>query len=286
MSPTRQTELAIEVSIRKNWTKKGGTTVRNRPLEGRIFYFKGGDMRIFKKNRIIGILGGMGPEATAKLYDLLIKIAQEEYQALSNDSFPEIIIYSVPVPDFISSLKSKEIAERMLISRIKMLSNMPISFFCIGSNTAHLLIDDLRKSTRIPFVSLIEETANEVKGLKIKKVGLLASPVAIKTGIYQKVLEKQGVEIILLQEKEIQKLGRIIKETVAGKKNGENTLALEKIAKNLVLRGAEAIVLGCTELPLLFPKKFQAPVLDTLEILAKACLEKYYDRMKAGEKNG
>lgn len=259
---------------------------RHRPLKGRIFYFKGENMRIFKKNRIIGILGGMGPEATAKLYDLLIKISQEEYKALSNESFPEIILYSVPVPDFISSLKSKEIAKRMLISRIKMLSNVPTSFFCIGSNTAHLLIDDLRKSTKIPFVSLIEETANEVKGLKIKKVGLLASPVAIKTGIYQKVLEKQGVEIILPQEKEIQKLGCIIKDTVAGRRNKKNSLILEKIANGLVSRGAGTIILGCTELPLLFPKKFQVPVLDTLEILAKACLKKYYGRMKGGEKYG
>ena len=239
-------------------------------------------MRIFKKNKIIGILGGMGPEATAKLYDLLIKIAQEEYQLASNDAFPEIIIYSVPVPDFISSLKSKEIAKRMLISRIKMSSNVPISFFCIGSNTAHLLIDDLRKSTRVPFISLIEETANVVGRLKIKKIGLLASPVAIKAGIYQEALRKQGTRVILPQEEEILKLGFIIKDTVAGK-NGENALLLENIAKSLVGRGAEGIILGCTELPLLFPNRFQVPVLDTLEILAKACLEKYYGKMKGGE---
>jgi len=240
-------------------------------------------MRVFKKNKIIGILGGMGPEATAKLYDLLIKISQKEYQAFSNDSFPEIIIYSVPVPDFISSLKSKEIAKRMLVSRIKMLSSAPISFFCIGSNTAHLLIGDLRKSTKIPFISLIEETTNAVGRLKIKKVGLLASPITIKTGIYQKVLKRQGVKIVLPEEKEIPKLGRIIKDTVAGKKNEKGALVLENIAKNLALRGAEAIILGCTELPLLFPGKFQVPVLDTLEILAKACLEKYYGKMGGGE---
>lgn len=241
-------------------------------------------MRIFKKNKIIGILGGMGPEATAKLYGLLVKVAQRKYRVLSNDSFPEIIIYSVPVPDFISNLKSKEIAKRMLISRIKILSNVPISFFCIGSNTAHLLIDDLRKSTRVPFISLIEETANIVERLKIEKIGLLASPVTIKTGIYQKVLKKQGVKVIIPREEETLKLGYIIKDTVAGKKNEENALVLENIAENLILRGAEAIILGCTELPLLFPKKFQVPVLDTLEILAKACLEKYYGKMEGGEK--
>ena len=222
----------------------------------------------------------MGPEATARLYYLLVKISQKEYRVLNNDAFPEIVIYSVPVPDFISNLKDKEVAKKMLVSRIKALSNIPISFFCIGSNTAHLLINDLRKSTKVPFVSLIEETAGAVKRLKVKKVGLLASPVAIKTELYQKVLRKKGIDIILPQEKEITELGRIIKETVAGKRNGENALVLENIAKDLVQKEAEAIILGCTELPLLFPKKFSVPVLDSLEILARACLKKYYDKMK------
>lgn len=237
-------------------------------------------MKIFKQNKIIGVLGGMGPEATARLYYLLVKISQKEYRVLNNDAFPEIVIYSVPVPDFISNLKDKEVAKKMLVSRIKALSNIPISFFCIGSNTAHLLINDLRKSTKVPFVSLIEETAGTVKRLKVKKVGLLASPVAIKTELYQKVLRKKGIDIILPQEKEITGLGRIIKETVAGKRNGENALVLENIAKDLVQKEAEAIILGCTELPLLFPKKFSVPVLDSLEILARACLRKYYDRME------
>lgn len=237
-------------------------------------------MKIFKQKKIIGILGGMGPEATAKLYHLLTKMAQTDYQALTNDAFPEMIIYSVPVPDFISNLGDKEIAKKMLISRIKALSHLPISFFCIGSNTAHLLIDDLKKGTSVPFISLIEETANQVSELKVKKIGLLASPMAIKTKLYQKPLVAQGIEVILPPEKEIKKSGQIIKETVAGKKNGENATALEKIARNLVARGAEAIILGCTEFPLLFPKKFSVPFVDTLELLARACLKEYYVKMK------
>ena len=237
-------------------------------------------MKIYEQNKIIGILGGMGPEATAKLYDLLVKIAQEEYQAFKNDAFPEIIIYSIPVPDFVSDEKSKEIAKKMLISRVRALSDLPISFFCIASNTVHLLINDLKRATKKPFVSLIDETAKEAERLRVDKIGLLASPVAIKSGLYQKALKEKGAEVILPQKKEISQLGQIIKEKIAGKKNGENSLALERIAKNLVSDGAEAIILGCTELPLLFPKKFQVPFLDTLEILARTVLNKYYVKMK------
>ena len=237
-------------------------------------------MKIYEQNKIIGILGGMGPEATAKLYDLLVKIAQDEYQAFENDDFPEMIIYSIPVPDFINSQKNKKIVKRMLISRIRALSDLPISFFCIASNTVHLLINDLEKATDVPFISLIETTTKAVGRLNVRKVGLLASPVAIKSGLYQKALKEKGAEVILPQEKEISKLGQIIKETIAGKKNGENSLTLERIAKDLVSKGAEAIILGCTEFPLLFPKKFQVPFLDTLEILARAVLNKYYVKMK------
>lgn len=216
-------------------------------------------MKIFKQNKIIGILGGMRPEATAVLYNLLVKISQEEYGALTNDNFSETIIYSVPVPDFISSLEDKEIAKKMLISRTKALSGVPISFFCIGSNTAHLLTDDLREEIKVLFVSLIEETAKTVEESKIEKVCLLASPVAIKTELYQKALKKKNIDVILPRGKEIRQLGRIIKETVVGKRNGEDSLILENIAQNLVIRRAEAIILDCTELSLLFPKNFRFP---------------------------
>lgn len=241
-------------------------------------------MKIYRENKIMGVLGGMGPEATVKFYELLIKISQEKYRAFANDSFPEIIIYSVPVPDFISSLKSKETAKKMLISRIKLLSEIPISFFCVSCNTAHLLLDNLMEAAKVPFISIIEETAEQIRRLGIKKVGLLASPTTLKTKIYQKQLKYLGITVVLPEEKEIAKLGFIIKRIVSGKRSKKDTIALEEIAKGLLSRKAEAIILGCTELPLLLLKKFRVPVLNTLEILAEACLGKYCGRIRGSEK--
>lgn len=218
----------------------------------------------------------MGPEATAEFYELLIRLSQREYGASQNDAFPEVVIYSVPVPDFIEDLQCKEVAKDMLVSRIKALSSLPISFFCIVCNTAHLLLDDFKKVTEVPFVSIIEETVDEVERLGVNRVGLLASPTTIKSAIYQKALENRGVDVVLPKENEVSKLGSIIKDTVAGKRKEESTHILMSIVEDLVSRGAEVLVLGCTELSLLFSEKFKVPYLDTLEILVGACLRKYY----------
>ena len=218
----------------------------------------------------------MGPEATSKLYYLLTKLAQGKYKAAANESFPEIIIDSVPVPDFISDLKAKEIAKKILISRVKALSVLPISFFCIACNTAHLFYDDLVKATSIPFISLIEETSKKIKELKISKVGLLASPITIKTQLYQKQLKNDGVKVIIPSKPQIEKLGVIIKKIVAGNNSKKDAVLVKKIAKGLIKKGAKLIILGCTELPLVFDKTLKIKTLDTLEILADSCLRRYY----------
>lgn len=270
------------ILVKQNWSC-GGIASVSPETEVFLWLKKEETMKLFNQKKIIGILGGMGPEAAAKFYLLLTKISQQKYKALTNDAFPEIIIDSVPVPDFISDLKSKEIAKKMLISRVEALSFLPISFFCIACNTAHLLIDDLRKTTTIPFVSLIEETVKEVKRLKIEKVGLLASPTTIKTKLYQNQLEKEGVKVIIPANVQIKKLGVIIKKIVAGKNDKKDALLARNITEDLVANKAEAIILGCTELPLIFGGQLKFKTLDTLKFLAEACLRRYYQsKRKSG----
>ena len=71
-------------------------------------------------------------------------------------------------------------------------------------------------------------------------------------------------------------MGKVILETVAGKNKEGNSIVVKRIADNLVNRGAQGILLGCTEIPLIFPKEYGVLVFDTLEILATAVLKKYY----------
>lgn len=228
------------------------------------------------KNKIIGIIGGMGPEASAYFYKLLIYHAQKDFKVDKNEDFPEIFLDSIPVPDFITSQEREEEALNMLIARVKMMDKLPISFFCMACNTGHLLLDQLKKQTNKPFVSLLEEVPKFIKKQKIKKVGLLATPITIRTGLFNELLEKKGIEVIVPKNGDVDLLGNIILETIAGKNMEKNKILVQHIARRLLDRGAQAIVESCTEIPLIFPKQHLIPVFDTLEILASAVLHKYY----------
>jgi aspartate racemase len=224
------------------------------------------------KNKAIGVIGGMGPVASARFYELLAAIARKEFGAQTNDGFPEIYLASIPVPDFIASEKQKSQALQMLVERIKLMDNLPISFYCLACNTGHLLLTDLEKATKRPFVSLLDEVPMVIQKLGLTRVGLLASPVTVRTGLYAKM----EVELILPSDQEVKLLGKIIKETIAGKNQEQNAVLVQQIAKKLLDRGAQGILEGCTEIPLIFPRQHLIPVFDTLEILAKAVLKRYY----------
>jgi aspartate racemase len=104
-----------------------------------------------KGNKIIGLIGGMGPYASAYFYQLLLKKSSDLYGAKNNDDFPEILIDSVPVPDFITNTNGLEVAKNILISRIKKLNSYGVGSIAMICNTSHILYDDLTKISKARF---------------------------------------------------------------------------------------------------------------------------------------
>ena len=128
---------------------------------------------------------------------------------------------------------------------------------------------DLEQEARVPFVSIVEVVTMEVEKRGYRKVGLLASPATIYAGVYPNVM--------VPDHEQIENLGRIISGIVAGEfKQAKKKLLT--IADGLKKRGCEALILGCTELPLVFPKNYSLPVVDSVEILARALLKRYYNQ--------
>ncbi|RJQ38374.1 amino acid racemase [Candidatus Microgenomates bacterium] len=230
-----------------------------------------------KKQKTIYVLGGMGPQASGYLYKLLVEKAVNNFGAEKNEDYPEIIIHSIPVPDFISDNSKRKQALRMLKKRVEKLNSLDISCLSIACNTAHILLPRLENITKLKFVSIITETVKEVHKRKKKKVGLLGTPSTIKYGLYQSELKKYGIEpVVLDSNKDLQIIEKIIRNVLKGKILAKDEGILEKAANKLKARGAEGIILGCTELPLVFPKKCSLPVFNSLEILAMALLRNYY----------
>lgn len=226
--------------------------------------------------KAIGVIGGMGPEASAKFYELLIYHAQKDFGVTKNEDFPEVYLASLPVPDFIASEERKKEALNILKDRIESMDNLPIGFYCMACNTGHLLIEELKTVTKKPFVSLLEEVPKIIVEKGIKRLGILASPVTIRSKLYDESFTKLGVDLVIPEREDEDLLGKVILDTIGGKNKDENSVTVKRISDNLVGKGAQGILEGCTEIPLIFPEKYPVPVFNTLEILAMAVLKKYY----------
>jgi aspartate racemase len=228
---------------------------------------------MIKDKRSIGILGGMGPEATALFYQAVIEECQQQYGAKNDEDYPEIFICSLPIPSPIINFKESNKILPMLIDGIDKLKMVGANFVSIPCNTVHFFYDDLVSDQDIPIINMIEETAKKLNLKKIKSIGLLATTSTISNRLYQKVFEKFGIEIFIPENQDM--ITQIILNILAGNKNQGDKNTLIKIGRSLIDYGAEGIVLGCTELPILINKKdVEFELFDTLKILAEVSVEK------------
>lgn len=230
------------------------------------------------KKSAIAILGGMGPQASVYLYKLIIEMSESLFDAKNNDDYPEVILYSVPVPDFIADDKSRDKSLEMLNERVQFINKSNASYLAIACNTAHILLPNLQVVSKIPFVSMIYEVTRKVNQDGMKKIGLLGTSSTIKYGLYQDALKEYGISLVIPSQQQIAILEKIIRNVLSGKLFKDDGIQLKKISDDLKKKGAEAIILGCTELPLVFPKKYSLPVYNSVKILAIALLRKYYLR--------
>ena len=219
----------------------------------------------------------MGPQASAKLLEVLIGMCSKDFGTKNDGDFPEIVLNSVSVPDFISNKDNLRTVFRILKKRVELLEKFNPLCFGIACNTAHLLLKDLQANTNVPFVSIVDEVTKKIAKANIKKVGLLASPTTIKSGLYQDKLSEVNIELIIPSKTQVLIVENVIRNVLAGKLNKTDKQKIISVARSLTQKGAEGIILGCTELPLIFPKDFSLPVFDSIEILARALLNKFYE---------
>lgn len=224
--------------------------------------------------KTIGILGGMGPEATLHLFKLIIK----ETPAKKDQEHLKIIIYNNPkVPDRTEFILGKgESPLPYLIEGAKFLDNAGCDIILMPCNTAHYFYDEIVKVARGKFLHLLNETAREIKDSGVEDVGILATTGTLKTGLWQKALGK-GINIIYPDKKEQEKL---VMEAIygeegikAGLKRKAKRLLIEA-GESLIEKGAKAIIAGCTEVSIVFEiNPFPFPLFEPLKIIAKKAVK-------------
>lgn len=198
----------------------------------------------------IGILGGMGPAATADLYMRIIRYFQREHAAVHDKDFPRIVIESLPVPDLVGRIEDELLTRTMLCEAAGRLERSGCEIIAIACNSVQFLLDDIQCNVSIPVMSVAESASREVERAGVRSLGLLATETTIKRGIYN-LLKARGVTLVYPSLDDQQELSRLILEELAGKRNEDALQRLSDIGKRLAMTGAEAVALACTELPLI-----------------------------------
>lgn len=222
--------------------------------------------------RILGILGGMGPQASIRFYELITQIAIEKFGISKNADIPHLLLDSIPVPDLVKSKKDEEETVAIVEREAARLAGAGATAFAMPCNTMHLYASRFQASAGIPFLSMVEAVVSQVKADQRKLVGLIGTITTMQSGLYRAPLEKTGVHVLLPTAEEQEEIANIIHNVIGKGVDNEQRHTLHRILDRLAERGAEAIILGCTELPLVACTiDTTIPLYDSLRLLAQEC---------------
>lgn len=218
------------------------------------------------RKKVIGILGGMGPLATADLYK---KIVLHTDAGCDQEHIRTIIDSNTAIPDRTAALLNggPDPAAEMIKSA-KILEKAGADFIIMPCNTAHNFHSDVKAAVSIPVLHMIELTREALKRRGIDCAGLLATDGTIRTRIYQKCFDGSGIELLTPNEHDQKAVMDVIYKGVKAGNGSFDTGAIRETAEALMKRGAQSLILGCTELPLAFDLYgLDYPVTDpTLEL--------------------
>ena len=229
----------------------------------------------------LGVIGGLGPMATAYYLELMIRMTE----ARRDQEHPEIIILNIPsIPDRTAYIlgKSPDSPLPAMVELGKQLKSLGASVIATPCITAHYFHEALQEGIGLPLIHGIRCTAQTLRDAGVERVGLMATDGTVQSGIFQRQVEELGMELVLPGEEGQRGVMALIYDQI--KAGLEPDMALfAAIREELRRKGAQAIVLGCTELSLL--KKQQDlgdGILDALEVLAKESVLACGKRVKTG----
>ena len=232
-----------------------------------------------KQMKTVGIIGGVGPETTAKFYLEIIFRTFEKNKVAR----PPILMWSLPLKyeierEMLLTQTGEERYLPFLIDAAKRLEKGGVDFLVLPSNTLHLFIHQIRKSVTIPVISLIEEVARFLEGKKIKRVGILTTTTAVKNNLYQEILKNKKIKTLFTDRNDQKLINQIINRLVLNQVSNNDREKLIEIAEKFGDFGAKTVLLACTDLQLLVPKSKKMKIVDTMKIYAQAVVNKILER--------
>lgn len=218
----------------------------------------------------VGVLGGLGPEATLAFYAKVVALTP----ATRDQQHLHVIIDSNPaVPN-----RNEAVAETgpspgpALAAMAKRLESAGADFLVMACNAAHAFQAEIEAAVSVPFVSIVEETvrATLTRLPGLRKVGVLGSSGCLDARLYQTAFARYGLEVVVPEGAERAAFMRLLYRIKAGDKGAAVQAAMQNLAESLIAGGAQAVVAGCTEVPLVLgPDALRVPLLDSSAVLAE-----------------
>ena len=225
-------------------------------------------MNAFKK---IGVLGGMGALSSANFYHQMIQYCQHQYGAVQDADFPAMMIYNYPLEGFDETgIVDRDLVVMQLTEALQALEQSGCEILVMVCNTVHALWEELQASVSVPLVSLITQVVEHVEDQGYQKIGLLCSETTNRLGLYA----SEKMDIITPSDFQQKQLNQVIEHVMAGVQNDYDAKICKDIMYQMQRLGAEAVILGCTEIPLAIDQlQTDMKIFDTIELAVQAVVD-------------
>ncbi len=221
----------------------------------------------------IGIIG-ISSEGAALCYRT---ICQEASDIMGRFSHPEISVHTHSLSQYMYYIEKDDWdgVASLMISSAKKLAEMGADFAICPDNTVHMSFEEVVNQSPIPLISITETVAKECESKKYKKVGVLGTKYTMQGHVYRNELSKFKIEMIVPDKNDQEIINSIIfDELVSGKITKSSSKRMIEIIQKLKESGCDAVILGCTEIPLVVnSKNSPLPVIDSTRLLARKALE-------------
>lgn len=222
----------------------------------------------------LGLVGGIGPASTLDYYKGII----DGYRVrTAGDDYPQMIIDSLNLSEMYSLAANKQWDEftNRLVGSIKTLSAGGAEFAAMAANTAHIVFDEVHSQSPLPLISIVEETCKRAQSKNCKSVVIFGTAFTMSSGLYANAFAKYGIDAFVPTEDEQKAIHNIIFPNLQeGIVLPEDKKTILQIANRMISENnADALILGCTELPLIIQENdLDVLILDTTQIHIDAIL--------------
>jgi aspartate racemase len=225
--------------------------------------------------KLIGIVGGIGPESTIDYYRLFISTYRERKP---DGGYPPVVINSIDLAKVLKLVGSSDLAglAAYMLEEIRRLARAGATHGLLSSNTPHIVFDEVQRTSPIPLISIVETACREAIARKLKRLGLFGTRFTMRGGFYQRVFAREGMEIVVPEAIDLEFIhDTYLNELVNGVVRAETRERYVAIARQMKNRqGIEALILGGTELPLLLRDAIDIgmTLLDTARLHVEAAV--------------